>query len=75
MADEKVPCLSSDLLKSFTTQEQLDTYISALESDMREAAKKFEFEKAAQLRDKVRELKTKEFIFTGSDAAAGSPAS
>jgi excinuclease ABC subunit B len=62
-------------VESFTTQEQLDTYISALESDMREAAKKFEFEKAAQLRDKVRELKTKEFIFTGSDAAAGSPAS
>jgi excinuclease ABC subunit B len=62
-------------VESFTTQEQLDTYISALESDMREAAKNFEFEKAAQLRDKVRELKTKEFIFTGSDAAAGSPAS
>ena len=60
-------------VESFTTQEQLDTYIAALESDMREAAKKFEFEKAAQLRDKVRELKTKEFIFTGSEAA-GEPA-
>jgi excinuclease ABC subunit B len=57
-------------VESFTTQEQLDTYIAALESDMREAAKKFEFEKAAQLRDKVRELKTKEFIFTGSEAAS-----
>ena len=34
---------------------------------MREAAKKFEFEKAAQLRDKVHELKTKEFIFTGTE--------
>ena len=56
-------------VESFTTQEQLDTYIAALESDMREAAKKFEFEKAAQLRDKVRELKTKEFIFTGSEVA------
>jgi len=60
-------------VESFTTQEQLDTYIAALESDMREAAKKFEFEKAAQLREKVRELKTKEFIFTGSEAA-GEPA-
>jgi excinuclease ABC subunit B len=56
-------------VESFTSQEQLDAYIAALESDMREAAKKFEFEKAAQLRDKVRELKTKEFIFTGSEAA------
>jgi excinuclease ABC subunit B len=55
-------------VEGFTTQEQLDTYIAALESDMREAAKKFEFEKAAQLRDKVRELKTKEFIFTGIEA-------
>jgi excinuclease ABC subunit B len=55
-------------VEGFTSQEQLDAYISALESDMREAAKKFEFEKAAQLRDKVRELKTKEFIFTGSEA-------
>jgi excinuclease ABC subunit B len=57
-------------VEGFTSQEQLDTYIAALESDMREAAKKFEFEKAAQLRDKIRELKTKEFIFTGSDAAS-----
>ena len=57
-------------VEGFTTQEQLDTYIAALESDMREAAKKFEFEKAAQLRDKIRELKTKEFIFTGNDTAS-----
>jgi len=30
---------------------------------MREAAKKFEFEKAAKIRDRVKELKTKEFLF------------
>jgi excinuclease ABC subunit B len=35
-----------------------------MESDMREAAKKFEFEKAAKLRDTVRDLRTKEFLFT-----------
>ncbi len=35
-----------------------------LESDMREAAKKFEFEKAAKLRDTVKELRTKEFLFS-----------
>jgi len=47
----------------FASQEQLDEYIAKLESDMREAAKKFEFEKAAKLRDTVKELRTKEFLF------------
>jgi len=50
-------------LPEFTSQEQLDNYIAKLESDMRESAKKFEFEKAAKLRDSIRELRTKEFIF------------
>ncbi len=31
---------------------------------MREAAKRFDFEIAAKLRDQIREMKTKEFIFT-----------
>jgi excinuclease ABC subunit B len=35
-----------------------------MESDMREAAKRFDFEKAAKLRDAVRDLRTKEFLFT-----------
>ena len=56
-------------VESFTSQEQLDEYIAKLETEMREAAKRFEFEKAAQLRDRVRELKTKEFIFTGNEIA------
>ncbi len=47
----------------FTTQQELDAYIGRLESDMREAAKKFEFEKAAKLRDSIKELRTKEFLF------------
>jgi excinuclease ABC subunit B len=50
-------------MPEFRTQADLDTYIANLESDMREAAKKFEFEKAAKLRDKVKELRTKEFLF------------
>jgi excinuclease ABC subunit B len=29
---------------------------------MREAARKFEFEKAARLRDRIKELKEKEFL-------------
>ncbi len=49
---------------SFETQQALDAHIANLESDMREAAKKFEFERAAKLRDQVKELRTKEFLFT-----------
>jgi excinuclease ABC subunit B len=51
-------------MPDFATQQELDVYIGKLESDMREAAKKFEFEKAAKLRDTVRELRTKEFLFS-----------
>src|SRR5271163_1768852 len=51
-------------MPDFATQAELDTYIGKLESDMREAAKKFEFEKAAKLRDTVKELRTKEFLFS-----------
>jgi excinuclease ABC subunit B len=50
-------------MPEFKTQEELDAYIEGMESDMREAAKRFEFEKAAKLRDAVRELRTKEFLF------------
>ncbi len=51
-------------LPEFSSQAELDSYIANLESDMREAAKKFEFEKAASLRDIVKELRTKEFLFS-----------
>jgi len=51
-------------LPDFKSQEELDAYIAGMEADMREAAKKFEFEKAAKLRDTVRDLRTKEFLFT-----------
>jgi excinuclease ABC subunit B len=54
--DESVP--------EFNTQQELDNYIARLESDMREAARKFEFEKAAKLRDNIKELRTKEFLFS-----------
>ena len=50
-------------MPEFRSQEELDSYIAKLESDMREAAKRFEFEKAAKLRDKVKDLRTKEFLF------------
>jgi len=50
-------------MPEFKSQEELDRYIVNLESDMREAAKRFEFEKAAKLRDTIKELRTKEFLF------------
>ncbi|HEX4487588.1 MAG TPA: excinuclease ABC subunit UvrB [Terriglobales bacterium] len=45
------------------SQGELDAYIAKLEGDMRESAKRFEFEKAAKLRDTIKELRTKEFLF------------
>ncbi|HUN90384.1 MAG TPA: excinuclease ABC subunit UvrB [Terriglobales bacterium] len=47
----------------FKSQEELDAFIARMETDMREAAKRFEFEKAAKLRDQIKELRTKEFLF------------
>jgi excinuclease ABC subunit B len=50
-------------MPEFKNQEELDAYILRLETEMREAAKQFEFEKAAKLRDTIKELRTKEFLF------------
>jgi excinuclease ABC subunit B len=46
--------------------EQLERYLAELEEKMREAAKRFEFEKAAQLRDRIKALKL-------APARAGAP--
>ena len=54
--------VEADGMPEFKSQEELDAYIAKLESDMREAAKRFEFEKAAKLRDAIKELRTKEFL-------------
>ena len=50
-------------LPELKSQADLDAYISKLETEMREAAKRFEFEKAAKLRDAIKELREKEFLF------------
>jgi excinuclease ABC subunit B len=54
----------SDGMPEFTSQAELDAYIVKLESDMREAAKRFEFEQAAKLRDRIKELRSREFLVT-----------
>jgi len=53
----------ADGIPGFKSQDELDKYLTKLEGDMREAAKRFEFEKAAKLRDTIKELRTKEFLF------------
>jgi excinuclease ABC subunit B len=53
----------ADGLPDFKSQQELDAYAAKLEVEMREYAKKFEFEKAAKVRDTVKELRTKEFLF------------
>jgi excinuclease ABC subunit B len=50
-------------LPEFNSQAEVDTFITKLETDMRDAARKFEFEKAARLRDSIKELRDKEFLF------------
>ena len=47
----------------FKSAEEVDQFIAKLETEMRDSAKKFEFEKAAKLRDQIKELRDKEFLF------------
>ena len=57
------------------TPERRAMYIAGLEQNMREAAKKFEFEKAAQIRDRIKSLRGRGLYADTSDGAAGSPES
>jgi excinuclease ABC subunit B len=50
-------------MPEFASQAALDKYLEGMEKEMREAAKKFEFERAARLRDSIKELRAKEFLF------------
>jgi excinuclease ABC subunit B len=58
-------------------EEQLAEVLQQLEMHMREAAKKFEFEKAAQLRDRIRSLKQSDLagLFSIETAPTADPAS
>ena len=71
-ADDPMP-------EKITSEEQLRQVIAQLEIQMREAAKKFEFERAAGLRDRIRALQQRELggLFTLlalPDSAAAAPA-
>jgi excinuclease ABC subunit B len=59
---------------SVKSEQQLAELLKQLEGQMREAAKKFEFEKAAQLRDRIRSLKQRDLsgLFSTEKASAAS---
>ncbi len=62
---------TEDLLpEKIHSQDELRQVIAQLETQMREAAKKFEFERAAGLRDKIRALQQRDLggLFAGVDA-------
>jgi len=61
-----VPLESDDEIEKMTA-EQRDRFLGELEERMREAARKFEFEKAAQIRDKLKALRAQ----TVESVAAG----
>jgi len=54
---------AAESLPEFKTQADLDAFLAKMETEMRDAAKKFEFEKAAKLRDSIKELREKEILF------------
>jgi excinuclease ABC subunit B len=58
-------------------EQQLAEMLQQLETQMREAAKKFEFERAAQLRDRIRSLKQRDMtgLFSIEPASTAGPAS
>ena len=59
-ADYWTPSSQDTDLDQFSTTAERDEFIARLEAEMRDAAKKFEFERAAQLRDRIRALKQSE---------------
>jgi excinuclease ABC subunit B len=52
----EIPAVAEQL-KEYSSAAELESEIQRLEDDMRQAAKEFEFEKAAALRDQVKKLK------------------
>ncbi len=47
----------------FRTLDDLEKFLEGLEKEMRAAAAKFEFEKAASLRDRIKSMREQEFLF------------
>ncbi len=56
-----VPELEEGPAERFRTVEEMDKEIRSLEKQMREAARALEFEKAAEIRDRIKRLREREF--------------
>jgi excinuclease ABC subunit B len=56
-----IPRAADDPAESYRTLADLETEVKALETEMREAAKQLEFERAAGLRDRIKTLRAQEF--------------
>jgi excinuclease ABC subunit B len=56
-----IPEVEEEPAERFRSLEDIAAEVKALEKQMREAAKALEFEKAAELRDRARALRTREF--------------
>src|SRR5438477_1276648 len=57
---------SPDEAGKFRTQSELDAHIAGLQQQMKAAAANLEFEKAATIRDRIRQLKSRELGLSGS---------
>jgi excinuclease ABC subunit B len=75
-ADYVTVPLDDVVIGEVSTEAELATAITQLESQMREAAKNFEFERAAALRDRIRSLKQRDLgaIFSAPVAELASAA-
>jgi len=65
----EVPAVAEEI-PQYSSAEELEQDIQRLEQEMREAAKEFEFERAAALRDQVKKLKKMALDFLGPDEPA-----
>ncbi len=58
--DYATPVALDESLDEFPTEEALSAYLKQLEEEMRSAAKLFEFERAAKLRDRLKQLRDRQ---------------
>jgi excinuclease ABC subunit B len=61
-----IPVLGDDTIGDITSEEDLRMAVAQLEDQMRAAAKSFEFERAAALRDRIRGLKQRNLDIIGT---------
>ncbi len=59
--------LVAEKLEEYRTTEEVDSRIKELDTKMKEAAKKFEFEQAAQFRDRIKELREAQLSLFGEE--------